>query len=146
MVNAMNWLPKKTVVVPVDFSDFSLKALETARQLVEKPADLHLIHVLAPISPLEPGVVWGEVDDTSRADNARKAMRQRLAETPEADATIDVIVGVPSHAIADYAKRIGADLIVIPSHGRTGAMHVLIGSTAERVVRFAHCPVLVLRS
>ena len=56
------------------------------------------------------------------------------------------VLGDPGHQIAEFAKEAGAGLIVMPSHGRTGLTHLLIGSVAERVVRFAHCPVLVLRN
>jgi nucleotide-binding universal stress UspA family protein len=55
------------------------------------------------------------------------------------------LLGEPAHGIADYAQDKKAELIVIPSHGRTGITRLLIGSVAERVVRLAHCPVLVLR-
>ena len=58
---------------------------------------------------------------------------------------IDVEIGDPGHRIADVAAKLGADLIVMPSHGRTGIERMLIGSVAERVLRLAHCPVLVLR-
>ena len=56
-----------------------------------------------------------------------------------------VLLGEPAHGITDYAQEKGAQLIVVPSHGRTGLTRLLIGSVAERVVRLAHCPVLVLR-
>ncbi|MDQ7011437.1 MAG: universal stress protein, partial [Mariprofundaceae bacterium] len=50
-----------------------------------------------------------------------------------------------SHAICNFADELPADMIVIGSHGSTGLMHVLIGATAEHVVRYAHCPVLVTK-
>jgi nucleotide-binding universal stress UspA family protein len=56
-----------------------------------------------------------------------------------------VRIGDPGHEIADCAAEIGADLVVISSHGRKGVKRLLIGSVAERVVRLSHCPVLVLR-
>ena len=52
----------------------------------------------------------------------------------------------PAHAITSYAEKIGADLIIIATHGRTGLKHLLIGSVAERVVRHSAVPVLTLRS
>ena len=53
--------------------------------------------------------------------------------------------GDPGHQIAQYAEEAKADLIVLPSHGRSGLQRLLIGSVAERVVRHAPCPVLVVR-
>ena len=55
-------------------------------------------------------------------------------------------MAIRGHEITTFAEENGAGLIVMPSHGRTGLAHIFIGSTAERVVRFSHCPVLVLRS
>jgi len=59
---------------------------------------------------------------------------------------IDILFGDAGHEIAKLAERQGAELIVLPSHGRTGIKRLLIGSVAERVVRLAHCPVLILSS
>ena len=58
---------------------------------------------------------------------------------------VDVEFGDPGNQIVDFAERISAELIVIPSHGRTGIERLLLGSVAERVARLAPCPVLVLR-
>ena len=55
-------------------------------------------------------------------------------------------LGVPAQAICDYARDNEVDLIVTATHGSTGLTHVLLGSTAEHVVRYAHCPVLVMPS
>jgi nucleotide-binding universal stress UspA family protein len=142
----MSWLPKKTVVTPVDFSEFSSQGLDAARAMIEQPADLHVIHVLPELSPLQPGVIWGTIDDDSRVEHATDALREFLQEHGLSGCTVKIAFGDPAHEIASYAEEIGADLITIPSHGRTGPSRFLIGSVAERVVRFAHCPVLVLRS
>ena len=58
---------------------------------------------------------------------------------------LEIEFGDAGYRIADHAKQLNADLIVMPSHGRSGITRLLIGSVAERVVRLAHCPVLVLR-
>jgi nucleotide-binding universal stress UspA family protein len=57
-----------------------------------------------------------------------------------------VAFGDPGQRITAYAEEVGADVIVMPSHGRTGLKRLLLGSVAERVLRLAHCPVLVLKS
>ncbi|MBX3729468.1 MAG: universal stress protein [Candidatus Sumerlaeia bacterium] len=141
----MAWFPKKMVVVPIDLSDFSLMALDVALDFVEDASHLHVIHVLREMSPMEPGVVWGEIDDTSRRIHAEEAIRTRLADPKYNGIVIHILFGNPGNQIARYAEQRAADLIVIHSHGRTGAAHLLIGSVAERVVRHAHCPVLVIR-
>ena len=142
----MNWLPKKKVVVPIDLSDASLAAVATAREMVENASHLHVIHVLPILSGVEPGVVWETMDDQSRCDHAEAQLRERLRDPKYVGIHIQAQVGDPGHGIAEYAAALGADLIVLPSHGRTGLTRLLIGSVAERVVRLAHCPVLVLRS
>jgi nucleotide-binding universal stress UspA family protein len=90
-------------------------------------------------------VIWHEIDDSTRSGHAAETLRKELSEEGYSDVQINVEVGDPGHRVAEFAKRIGADLIVMPSHGRTGIAHMLLGSVAERVVRLSHCPVLVLR-
>lgn len=141
----MTWLPKKNVVVPVDFSDDSLAAIDTALELVGSASQIHAIHVLPMLTVADPGVVWEPVDDESRRSHAEDALRQRLSDERHRGMKIEVSIGDPGHEIADYAQAQQAELIVMPSHGRTGIRRMLIGSVAERVVRLAHCPVLVLK-
>jgi nucleotide-binding universal stress UspA family protein len=142
----MGWLPTNRIVVPVDFSDESLAAIDTALEMVGSPADVHVVHVLVEISPLEPGALRETVTTENRIDFAQQTLRERLADSKYADLTVKILHGDPGHQVADYAEQVNADLIVLPSHGRTGLSHLLIGSVAERVVRLAHCRVLVLRA
>lgn len=139
----MSWLPKKRVVVPYDFSEESLGAVKLGRSFVEDAGALHVVHVLPELTATEPGVIWSTIDDAGRMSHAREAMEERLKDFPGAE--INIGFGDPGHIITDLAKEVSADLIVIPSHGRTGVKRLLLGSVAERVVRLAHCPVLVLR-
>lgn len=141
----MTWFPKQRVVVPIDFSEESFLALDVALQLVEMPNQVSIVHVLQDLAPLEAGEVWGVIDPTVRIENARNALRQKLADDKYSSVTLDVILGDAAHGIAEFAEQNKAQLIVIPSHGRRGITRLLMGSTAERVVRLAHCPVLVLR-
>jgi nucleotide-binding universal stress UspA family protein len=141
----MAYFPKRTVIVPVDFSADSLAAVNVGRQLVDSPDHLHIIHVLIDVAPLEAGEVWGVIDQQPRIEQAQKTLREKFADSEYQGASIAVLLGEPAHGIADYAAEQKAELIVIPSHGRTGITRLLIGSVAERVVRLAHCPVLVLR-
>jgi nucleotide-binding universal stress UspA family protein len=141
----MAYFPKRAVIVPVDFSSESIAAAEVARHLVDAPEHLHFVHVLIDVAPLEAGEVWGVIDQQPRIEQAEKALREKFAGPEYQGAKIAVLVGEPAHGIADYAQDKKAELIVISSHGRTGITRLLIGSVAERVVRLAHCPVLVLR-
>ncbi len=141
----MSWLPKDSVVVPVDFSDESLAAVDVALEMVVGPQHLHVIHVLAELVATEPGVIWEVIDEEGRREHAREALVGQLADARYAGSDIRVDVGDPGHRIAEFGAEVDADLIVLPSHGRTGLARLMIGSVAERVVRLSHCPVLVLR-
>ncbi|MCG8584369.1 MAG: universal stress protein [Pirellulales bacterium] len=141
----MAWLPKKCVVVPIDFSDVSFHSLDVAAELVDDPSHVHAIHVLPELPVTEPGVIWDTIDDENRMIHANEALTKRLAETDHQFVTPNVAIGDPGHEIARYAKDAGAELVVLPSHGRSGLQHLLMGSTTERVVRLAHCPVVVLK-
>lgn len=144
-------LPAQVVVVPVDFSEMSLQAVAEARDLATDAAGLHVVHVvhvLPPILATEPGVIWGRVDDRSRTEHALNALKKVLTEQGFGEVHVDVRVSASGNAafeIVRFAEEIGANLICLPSHGRHGLSRLAIGSVAERVVRFAHCPVLVLR-
>jgi nucleotide-binding universal stress UspA family protein len=96
------------------------------------------------IHPLDPGVVWDSWNDAERIQHAKDALTERLGADFR-EARLEVAIGDPAHEITDRATKQGADLIVLSYHGRTGAARLFIGSVAERVVRHAHCPVLVLR-
>ena len=135
----------KTIVAPFDFSDDSIESLDTALDIASDPSDIHVVHVIPELNVSEAGVIWQEIDNNTRSQHAVEALRKQLSDEKYAQVQIEIEVGDPGHRVADFSKRIGADLIVMPSHGRTGLMHVLVGSVAERVVRLSHCPVLVLR-
>jgi nucleotide-binding universal stress UspA family protein len=94
---------------------------------------------------IEPSVAWATIDDERRIEATERQLQDVLADGKYRGVQVKVLVGDPGHSIADFAQDIGAELIILPSHGRTGLKRMLIGSVAERVVRLAHCPVLVLR-
>jgi nucleotide-binding universal stress UspA family protein len=141
----MNWLSKKTIIVPVDFSDDSFVALDTARELADEPSNLHVIHVLPILEPADPGVIWATIDDHSRSQNAGEALQKELAQRGFDPLQVVIRFGDPGHEIAKYSQKVDAGLVIISSHGRSALEHLLIGSVAERVVRLAHCPILVLK-
>lgn len=140
----MSWSNKRSVLVPFDFSDACKEAVRVAREFVEDDAAITLLHVVTLPSANSPGVVWGTVTPQSLRSRSTKAMREVLDELGIA-ANAVAVVGSPPEAITEYAEHEGVELIVLPSHGRTGVSRVFLGSVAERVVRFAGVPVLVLR-
>lgn len=140
----MSWLPKQCVIVPIDFSESCKEAVRVGRQMVDGPANLHLVHVLPELHAGEPGVIWEKIDDGKRAANVRTSMSDFLGAAAEG-AERHVRFGRPGQAIAELADELEADLIVVPSHGRTGLARLALGSVAEKIVRLAHCPVLILR-
>ncbi|MFO7717364.1 MAG: universal stress protein, partial [Desulfohalobium sp.] len=86
----------------------------------------------------------GNKEGEKRIQVHAKALRDHLDEAYE-QVNVTVTFGDPGEEIAKHADELGVDLIVMPSHGRRGVKHLLLGSVAERVLRYAHCPVLVLR-
>lgn len=141
----MAWLPKKTVVVPIDFSESSADAIVTALGLVEKPAHVHAVHVLLPLEYMAPGVVLSDISEDSRIASTEKFFREFLEKHQAAGVNVIVRLGDPGLNVTEYAGEVKADLIVIPSHGYHGVRRFVLGSVAERVIRHADCPVLVLR-
>lgn len=141
----MNWPHPSRVVAPIDFSDESIAALETALQIASDASHLEVVYVLPVLEPTEAGVIWHTIDNDSRRQHAEQAFRERLPDAKYKAIKFNVVFGDPGHEIADFAEGVGAELIVLSSHGRTGLTRLLIGSVAEKVVRLAHCPVLVLK-
>ena len=142
----MSFLPKKTIVVPVDFSACSALAIRTALELTDSPANVHVIHVIQPLSPVSPIGAWGDENiEQKLLDNANTYLDTFLASNEIEGVTTSVEVGSEGTRIIEYADTQKADLVVIPSHGRSGLQRTLLGSVAERVIRHVHCPTLVLR-
>jgi nucleotide-binding universal stress UspA family protein len=137
------------ILVPFDFSEHSEKALRWATGLAEKwQAVVLLFHVVP--TPAYPPIVVESFLDTARleaslAEDARRRMAEVVGKGGRAVAVRSrVEVGEPFWDICRVAEEENVDLIVMGSHGRTGLAHVLLGSVAERVVRHAPCPVLVV--
>lgn len=142
----MSWQTPQTVLVPVDFSAASADAIQAALKLVSQPPDVHVLHVTMPPPPmlLAYGDVWVAQDSPQRQQVAVEHLSRFLCERGFAGVTQIVREGDPGLTIVDYAHECHADLIVIPSHGRHGLKRLLLGSVAERVLRHAGVPVLVL--
>ncbi|WP_013322026.1 universal stress protein [Gloeothece verrucosa] len=141
----MSLLPKNRILVPIDFSEASFQALDETLAFVDDPAQIYVVHVLVPISPVEPGVIWAVINDQTRKQNVEKVFDQKYQEFIDQGIHFDVLIGDAGTEIVNYAEKHNIELIVIPSHGRTGLSRLLLGSVAERVARCSHCPVLILR-
>ncbi|RZM78612.1 universal stress protein [Leptolyngbya iicbica] len=135
----------ENVLVPIDFSDEAMKALKDTLEFVKDPAKVHALYVLSPLEATDPGVVWQTVDDDTRIAKIREMYAKHFPEEVYQKIKFTVEVGNPSSEIIDYAQSNGVDLIVIPSSGKTGLSRFFMGSVSEKVVRFSHCPVLVIR-
>ena len=137
------------VLVPTDFSDQANKAVEDALTLVDSAQQLTVLHVapsLSSFSEGDPLVGWNcMVSDEDRSKHLLEMLHAKFSDPKYQQAEFRVDFGTPAEVIAHFAEKEGVDLIMLPSHGRTGLARLMIGSVAERVVRLAHCPVLVLR-
>jgi len=142
----------RTVLVPTDFSADASLAIGEARRVLHAAEDgarlilLHAYHLPVEFTAL------GTVPVTPRlfADAAEQAREQleRLAAPLRRDGLrVDTLAreGYPPSVIEEEARHAAADLIAMGTHGRSGLRHLLLGSTAERVVQHAPCPVLTVR-
>jgi len=142
----LSLLTGRTVVVPWDFSEHSQEALSKAVGLVSDNSLIKVIHVSSYLDATEPGVVWGEVTEESVVKHCEEAFQKAVGSNEKYKGIgFTTQFGDPGSHITEYAETEDAELIVISSHGHTGLSRLLIGSVAERVVRLARCPVLVLR-
>jgi len=135
------------VLVPIDFSANADHALDYAIRLAHTlQARLTLLHVIEPlaIGSVETLPYTYLQDLEAKITDIMADYHARVtAAGLQSDFTI--VHGVPFHVIIETARTAHADLIIMGTHGRTGLPHVLLGSVAERVVRLAPCPVLVVR-
>jgi nucleotide-binding universal stress UspA family protein len=137
------------VLVPIDFSEESHRAIDHALLFSRYfEADLDLVHVFEPDYPIASlagmpmFVPETEVVHRVRRHLHEAALRHHLLLPKK---NIHAIKGGASQEICRLADRIGTDLIIISTHGNTGLKHFVLGSTAERIVRHASCPVMVIR-
>lgn len=143
----------RTILLPTDFSECGNFALSYAASLARTfKATIICLNVIEPIVPTVGYSGMTEsmpiADITEQLEDSAERELPKLAECDDcAGLNVDEVVvhGDAAAEIVRVAKERGADLIVIASHGRTGLGRILFGSTAEAVVRHAHCPVLVVK-
>ena len=143
-------LHPRHILVPTDFSSASSKALEYADAFAQTfQSRVTLVHVIEPmVLPPEYGYMppYSPADEALQVEAVRKQLLEKAASLESARHTeVLVRVGRPWHEVVDAVSESGADLLVLTTHGRTGLRHMLMGSVAEKIVRHATCPVLVVR-
>ncbi len=140
-----------SILVPIDFSVHSKNALKYAVPMARRfGATIHLIYVVEPtVYPADLGfgqVVLPGVEDELRdkgGEELQSLIRKEIGRT--VTSSWAVRTGNPHQEILREAEERGVDLIVVATHGHSGVEHMLFGSTADRVVRHAKCPVLTVR-
>jgi universal stress protein A len=145
----------KKILAPIDFSPHSMDAMRSAMELAKDVgAEVHLVHVIAPHHTFIPLPLATSAEQSREL--AREAAMLEQAEEELAHLKKDefgdskkvltfAVVGHPVQKLVDYAKEQAIDLIVMATHGRSGAEHLLLGGTTEKIVRGAPCSVLVIR-
>lgn len=139
------------ILYPTDFSDPSACALYYAVEMAKKfDAELVMMHVLLDESQMVsfylPQITVQNLSKDME-DGAKAKMEEFVSTTSalnDVEYSTVMVKGIADDEIIKYAKENGIDMIVLGTHGRTGFEHVIFGSTAEKVVRAAHCPVLTV--
>lgn len=138
----------RRIVVPLDGSELSERAVETAADLLDREGTLVLIRVLE-----FPQIgVWAPIDAVVAHQEEEKMVRTYLeglkAKWSDRGFAVETHMHPgpsPAHAVVDTADKEKADLIVMSSHGRTGFARFMLGSVAEKVVRLCHTPIYILK-
>jgi len=136
------------ILVPTDFSEYSQRALKYAVALAQSfKAKLYVVHVweqsivAAPTETFH-AEIWVEAEKSEREQLNQLTQELR---TKGIDAEPVFGSGIAHGEIVKTAKELEVDLITLATHGRTGLRHLVFGSTAEKIIRLAPCPVLVVK-
>jgi nucleotide-binding universal stress UspA family protein len=133
----------KKILVPVDFSDCSKKALQYANTFAKQfGGELILLHVIEPY-PFVPEMTSYDYENVYDSSQDLQALQKVVDKA--VTCSISIRTGTPHAKIVEAAHALGADLIIISTHGLKGLNRMILGSTTEKVVRSAPCPVLIVR-
>jgi nucleotide-binding universal stress UspA family protein len=143
--------PFEKILTAVDFSESSDFAFEYALTLARQfQAELTVMHVINEPVDLRgfyvPHISFEQLE--KEIEDGAEKMMEKFCRTKMGDFTrytTVVVAGIPYEEVLRKARETEASLIVLGTHGRTGIDHLIFGSTAERVVRSAACPVLTIR-
>jgi nucleotide-binding universal stress UspA family protein len=141
----------KNILLPTDFSKISLAAAEYAAVLAEQyKAKIHLLHVLEKTPPIL-AIRSLDLSREKIIHSIEKDAKDHLKECVEKVKKLKNVEilpvlkkGIDYEEIINYSKEKKIDVIVIATHGRTGILHTLLGSVAEKVIRYSKTPVLVI--
>ncbi len=142
----------KQLLVAVDFSDTSIRALQVARDLGQRlNAKLNIVHFVpmrVTTMGVEGGMDYIEEIHQNEVEEARGKLEEFVKQHTSTDDEVEQHVksGEPAAEINTAVKETGADMVVIGTHGRTGLKHLLLGSVAESILKGADVPVLCVRS
>jgi nucleotide-binding universal stress UspA family protein len=141
----------RTILVPIDFSESSHRALDVARALAKSAGPAHLILVHAYFVPVELEALAERAHEPILevvSKQASEDLEQILVKLQDEaiSAEFGAYHGSPDQVIVNVANEKGADLIIMGTTGRTGVAHMLLGSVAARVVRGARCPVITVKA
>ncbi len=136
--------PLKKILCPIDFSDPSYEALKVANEAAShSSAELYLVHVIPPLHGVPaPPLYYRQLEES-----AEKSLNEVSKKRGSKNLQIRQIVehGDPAPEIVRIAAEEKIDLIIIATHGQSGWRQFIFGSVAEKVVRLAQCPVLIIR-
>lgn len=139
----------KKILCPTDFSDDAREALRVALDFArESKGEVAILHVhQVPGVGFSEGVVAPDfvAAASEQAEEQLQAWRKEAEGTGSARVTAEKVMGAPWEEIVRVAREGNYGLIVVATHGRTGIKRALLGSVAEKVVRHAPCPVLIVR-
>jgi universal stress protein A len=139
------------VLVPIDFSDYSKNALKYAAEFAKHfHSKMYLIYVIEPViypADFSMGQVAIPSTEMDLPKRAEEELQSLVASYIDPSLQVETLIktGKPFVEINETAREKDVDLIIMATHGHTGVEHILFGSTAEKVVRKAPCPVLTLR-
>ena len=136
------------IIVPVDFLKNADKLVDYSVKMAEKLAvSIHFIHVVtSPGGDAMIGAPFAGEYEGKMLSDAQERMANLLKDNSERcpDCTGEVVLGEPVDKIIEIAQEKRANLIIISTHGAKGLEKILLGSVAERVLKQAHCPVLIM--
>lgn len=143
----------KSILVPTDFSEYADKAIKQAAEIAEvNNSKIYLLHVVhwpqqCVVDYCISNELIRDIYERSKKEATKKMQEEvaKISRSAKIDVVFEVKAGIPHQEILKEQEEKKNDLIVIASHGRTGIMKVLLGSVAERVLREAKCPVLLVR-
>jgi nucleotide-binding universal stress UspA family protein len=144
--------PINKILYATDFSESSAQACDYALTLAKLAnAEVHVLHVIDEFADRRKSMIQPEAMVLLEREVEIQALKEmeefcKKRFNGKIPFTTDIVMGIPFQEIIKKASELPADLIVVGTHGRTGVEHVIVGSTAERIVRRSEVPVLTVRS